>query len=166
MRNLISAFLLVSLPTLAVADEFADLEKRLQLATKRLQVQAEEAKLVAEELKLAAQQKTIAEHRRDAAKAQADAESNARLMGLPNIEVHVGTIEVTKEPQRKCIATDFLRYTCHRTHSCPPFAVDNKICALPGGEDEPMVLKVNFSCGTQVRDQTIPVGQMAYITCK
>ena len=154
----------IACPTFA--DEIVELEKRLQLATKRLKVQAEEAKLIAEELKLAAQRKTIAEHRRDAAKAEAEAEATLRLMGLPNIKVNLGSIEVTKEPVRRCEATDFLRYTCHRTHSCPAFIVDNKLCPLPGGEDEPMVLKVNFSCGTQIRNQTIPVGQTAYISCK
>lgn len=148
------------------ADEFADLEKRLQLATKRLQVQAEEAKLVEAELELSKVQKAIAENRRDAAKAAAEAEEANRSIGLPNIEVHAGSIEVARDPQRRCFATDFLRYTCHKTHSCPTFTVDGKLCPLPGGEDEPMVLKVNFSCGTQIRNQTIPVGQIAYISCK
>ncbi|MGR3496940.1 hypothetical protein [Citreimonas sp.] len=148
------------------ADEITEIDRQLTLEAKRLELLLAQEKLLDKELDLANTRKSIAEARKAAATSAAEAEAAQRLTGLPNIEINAATITVANDPSRFCFAKDFLVYRCHRQFDCPEFTVDDALCALPGGADEPMLLKVNFSCGTQQRDRSFPVGSTAWITCR
>ena len=118
------------------------------------------------DLKIANVEKSIAAARLKTAQDLTSAEAAERLRKIPSIIINAGQIYQISETIRRCDATAFLRYTCHRTADCPSFDVDEKICGVPAVNNQPMLLEVNYSCGTQQRTNVFPYGSKAYITCK
>lgn len=156
-----------------LADEYRRLTSELALEQARLEVlNARQANANLErQIGMALQQ--AAEARRDAERAIAEGELAARR--FPDIVVNSAYIFRVHDNDVLCDATNFLRYQCHQggpageslPHSCSfDVTAESRICLLPADRDEPMMLEVQFSCGTDQRDNLFRFGEAATITCR
>ncbi|WP_136439276.1 hypothetical protein [Pacificoceanicola onchidii] len=166
MKVVLTALALGILAAPALGDELRDLEKRLELLTAREAVLKKEKEVEGLREDIAELRSKSANFRKQEAERLRDARAVERLDAVPTIVINMGTIASARYPDKFCNATPFLQYKCHALKDCPEFTVDGDICPLPGGETEPMVLTVNYSCGTSQRDLTFPVGAKAWISCK
>ena len=117
--------------------------------------------------------KTAAEARQAAAVAQSKAELAARK--YPDIKVNIARVFQISNPQRFCDATYFVEWKCHRgdPNATPPvsadkcsFPVDATICGKPAQTGQQMMIEVQYSCGTNIRDARFPFATTAYLTCR
>lgn len=156
-------------PIIASADEFTQLTERLKLLAKRAEVTAAELSLENERVKVAKARETAAGHLKKAAEDTAAAEA-AAVKQAPNIKINSANLIRVIGQSRYCDATSFLRYNCHRTSKCGDApndtTLDADVCGLPGSADLPLLLEVNYSCGTVQKNETFPYGTKAYLVCE
>lgn len=158
-----------ALPVHSSADEFADLAEKLKLIGKRAEVVAAELELENERVKIAKAKETAAGHLKKAAQDKAATEIAAQKPS-PNIKINAATLVRIVDQTQFCNATAFMRYHCHRTSKCGDephdTTLDADVCGAPRSSDLPLLLEVNYSCGTVQKNETFPYGTKAYLVCE
>lgn len=167
MKFSIVAMMLIFTPFFGTyADEITKAEETIKTLEAQKRVLLLKKELVELNLDIATTEESISKKRRAIAVEVAATEEAKRLIGLPEMIINFGRISQVSDKQRYCDATSFLKYTCHKTASCPVFEVDDSLCGKPSINNEHMMLEVNYSCGTEQRSDLIPFGANAYLSCK
>ncbi|MEH6738492.1 MAG: hypothetical protein V7695_08090 [Sulfitobacter sp.] len=120
---------------------------------------------------VAAAELSIENERIKVAKARETAASEAAAVKqAPNIKINSANLIRVVSQSRYCDAASFLRYNCHRTPKSGDApndtTLDADVCGLPGSADMPLLLEVNYCCGTAQKNDTFPYRIKAYLVCE